>query len=140
MAKTQTLQLAEPRCKAGHERGMPAMDNIHGEFMDLLNAARAGGPDRPAAFDALLDHSQVHFADESALMAEVGFFATGIHEAEHARVLAEMQVMRRLLSQDQTDAVRAYLAEDVPAWFRQHLATMDSALAAHARAAMSAGR
>lgn len=114
--------------------GKDFMDADHEDFVTLLNAAaEADASAFPAAFDAVLHHTEEHFARENALMEEIGFFAIGPHTGEHARVLAEMRRMRDHLATGNDAYARAYLTEFVPQWFEQHRRTMDAATAAYAR-------
>lgn len=109
------------------------IDHDHEEFVALLNAAiAASDADFPAAFKALAAHTVEHFAREEELMDRIGFFATGCHKGEHARVLTEV---RRFLGHVETGNLafaRAYVAEQMPQWFILHRNTMDAATAAFA--------
>ncbi len=118
--------------KVGHD----VIDTDHELFVAELNAAvAASDEDFPTHFAELVEHTRAHFAREESIMDATGFFATGIHKAEHQRVLAEVaRVADRLEAGDATFA-RAYVAEHLPAWFRQHRDTMDLATANFARQA-----
>lgn len=76
--------------------------------------------------DALLAHTREHFAREESAMEETGFPAYPMHKAEHDRVLDELKAEARAF-QAQGDAARlsAYVSETVPAWFVQHIQSMD---------------
>jgi hemerythrin len=75
---------------------------------------------------ALLAHTREHFAREEAAMEESGFPAYMVHKAEHDRVLDEFQAEARAF-QEKSDAARlvAYVSRAVPAWFLQHIQSMD---------------
>lgn len=116
--------------------GVAEMDATHDEFVQMVNAAtQATAAEFPALFAQLAEHTAAHFDNESRLMRECHFPATAEHESEHRRVLAEVGFVARALARGQAQQARAYVAEGLPSWFRQHLATMDSALAACLRAA-----
>ena len=54
----------------------PTLDTTHQEFVELLNAfgtALDGGVDALPAYQALLAHTEAHFAVEEDWMARCGF-------------------------------------------------------------------
>lgn len=119
-----------------HALGVAEMDRTHEEFAALANAAAEAAAEAfPALFAELAEHTAAHFDNESRLMRECRFPATAEHESEHRRVLAEMNFVGRALARGQVKQARTYITEGMPSWFRQHLATMDSALAACLRGA-----
>ena len=119
-------------CCRDFELGVPTMDGTHREFAALVNSlAVAQGCDFVHLFTTLVDHTERHFAHENKLMEQSGFPPIHIHMAEHARVLAEMNEMKRQVSKGSIPFARAYVKERLPEWFKLHLATMDSALAFH---------
>jgi hemerythrin len=120
--------------------GNEVIDTDHEVFVAEINAAiAASDEDFPTHFAELVEHTRAHFAREESIMDATGFFATGIHKAEHQRVLAEVaRVADRLEAGDATFA-RRYVAEHLPAWFRQHRDTMDLATASFARQAGCSG-
>jgi len=77
-------------------------------------------------FVALHAHTRDHFAREEAAMERARFPAYPMHKAEHDRVLAEMAEEGRHFNES-ADAERlwAYVSRSVPAWFVQHIETMD---------------
>jgi hemerythrin len=96
------------------------------EALEHHRAGRAGVGTVLERLDALLDHTREHFAREEAAMEEAGFPPYPIHKAEHDRALAEMRAEGRAF-QTTGDAQRlwTYVAEAVPAWFVQHIQSMD---------------
>lgn len=114
---------------AAHELGVPAMDRTHREFVELYNGL-AGASDRDFAvrFDALVDHTVAHFAQEDRWMEASGFPPTAIHRSEHDRVLALMRGLQQRVAAGEVTAGRP-VVDTLPAWFDQHAATMDAALA-----------
>jgi hemerythrin-like metal-binding protein len=112
--------------------GVPEMDIIHREFVARVTALIAADDTAfPTGFAALLEHTRAHFAAEDANMLAYGFPAIREHTGEHKRVLGEMEVFQRSLQNGRLNLARTYVRDGVPDWFRTHLATMDSALAAH---------
>ncbi len=99
------------------------------ELGDAIERHRAGRAATPAVLerlDALLDHTREHFAREEAAMEECGFPAYAVHKAEHDRVLSEMSAEGRAFQQS-GDIARlwAYVSDAIPAWFVQHIHSMD---------------
>lgn len=80
-------------------------------------------------------HTRDHFLREESMMRETRFPAYPQHKAEHDRVLVEMDAEARAY-RERGDAVRLsrYLFETLPAWFLQHIRTMD-----HVTAQFAAG-
>lgn len=112
--------------------GIPDMDRTHHEFLDLCARTRqADAATFAAHLRALRDHTLVHFANEEALMRESAFPATAEHSSEHQRVLGELDRFLARAEAGSQALARAWLVDQVPEWFRSHLLSMDSALAAH---------
>jgi hemerythrin len=109
--------------------GVAPMDATHREFVDQLNAL-AQAPDDAflELLDAFIAHTEAHFAQESRWMRAVGFPALHCHEAEHEGVLGVMRDVRGHVEQGRVNVGHVLVAE-LPAWLRNHLATMDGALA-----------
>ncbi len=111
---------------------MPEMDETHREFLALLNLlAEAKGHEFEKLFLQLFEHTEQHFAREKELMEESGFPALGEHVDEHRRILGELNQYKRKVTKGATSFAKAYVKDRLPEWFRLHLSTMDSALAAH---------
>ena len=111
--------------------GVPAMDATHQEFVALLADTEAA-PDEalPAAWDALVTHTQAHFEREDGYMRATGFAAGNCHTTHHKMVL---DVMRQGLAMGQGGdlAPIRQMARELATWFVHHADTMDAALAAH---------
>lgn len=118
--------------EARHHLGVEEMDANHREFLALVDALnQAGNEDFPFLFQKLVDHTRLHFAEEGRLMRLFRFPALGEHEGEHFRVLGELLQFNRAVQRGRLPLARAYVRIGLPEWFDLHLATMDSALAAH---------
>ena len=112
--------------------GVEEMDHTHREFVDLANRLH-GAPDEDfaALFDELIAHSEAHFANENRLMEESGFPPIGIHRGEHERVLGVLRLIRERLGAGELALARDFVTREIPEWFSQHAASMDTALALH---------
>jgi hemerythrin len=76
-------------------------------------------------------HTREHFMREETAMREARFPAYLVHKAAHDRVLEEMDAEARAF-RDSGDGERLsrYLADALPAWFANHVRTMDTVTAA----------
>lgn len=95
----------------------PEMDATHREFVDHLaqvQAALAGPQDALLArYDAMLEHTVEHFAQEDRWMKDLGFSADNCHSAQHSQVLAVMREVRRQHAEGQSDLI-GRLRRDYP--------------------------
>jgi hemerythrin len=99
------------------------------ELADAIEQHRAGRATAAGVLerlDALLAHTREHFAREETAMEESSFPPYPMHKAEHDRVLGEMKAEGRAFQQG-GDAERlwAYVSHAIPAWFVQHIHSMD---------------
>jgi hemerythrin len=99
------------------------------ELAEAIEALRAGRGDHEAVvqrFQVLFDHTREHFAREESAMQESGFPPYPVHKGEHERVLAELAGEGRTFGRT-GDAERlwTYVSKAVPAWFVNHIVTMD---------------
>jgi len=109
------------------------MDEIHLEFIDALNAlAAAEGPAALHALDALIAHTERHFAEEEAWMAACEFPRIYCHTTQHASVLQVAREVRERIVKGETN-LGPLLATAIGEWFRDHAATMDTMLAHYMR-------
>ncbi|MRR56653.1 MAG: hemerythrin [Deltaproteobacteria bacterium] len=115
------------------------MDTTHREFAErVTEIEKASVEDLAEALDKLIAHTVEHFEAENQWMLETKFPAYSEHYGEHQRVLLLLNVIRRVVLR--TPEVVYDLAHDLSGWFDMHLATMDSALAAHIKAENSSKR
>lgn len=112
--------------------GREDMDDTHREMIRLINVAiEADNANFAAAYRALVEHTNVHFAHESDLMQTHADPARKEHEHQHAKLLGELAGISRRVVKGQYKFARAFLRERLPEWFVIHAASMDSMLAAH---------
>ncbi len=109
-----------------------SMDQTHKEFIELveqLNSAK--GEAFIALFHSLKAHTKAHFDMEQQWMEGSKFTSIAEHKDDHQRILGELNQMEKRLRPATLPLVKAWASERLPQWFDLHVATMDSALAAH---------
>lgn len=112
---------------------LPAMDDTHREFVQLLAAVEGAADARlTPAWDALIAHTDLHFAQEDRWMRDTGFSSTNCHATQHLVVLQVMREGARRGGAGEMDVIRQ-MAHELAGWFAQHAQSMDAALALHLR-------
>lgn len=108
-----------------------AMDELHVEFVDLLNAIADAAPESAiTALDVFIEHCERHFAEEEQWMQACEFPRTSCHLLQHASLLQVARDVRaRIVNGEENLA--PLLAAAVGAWFRDHVTFMDTMLANH---------
>ncbi len=113
------------------EIGLPAMDETHREFVDLLAQAQASDNQAlPAAWQAVIEHTEAHFAQEDAWMAATRFAASNCHTLQHRTILQVLREGAERAAQGDITPIRL-TSRELAMWFPQHAQTMDAALASH---------
>lgn len=114
------------------ELQQPHMDGTHREFVDHLrrtaSALDTPAPQWLAHYDALLQHTIDHFAQEERWMADIGFDAENCHARQHASVLQTMREVRQNLQHRPDPALLHQLLLELGHWFSLHARSMDAAL------------
>lgn len=112
---------------------VPAMDATHQEFVALL-AAVEEAPDAQlhTLWQALIAHTEAHFAQEDRWMASTGFAPENCHTTQHKVVLEIMREGGKRCAEGDLTKVRG-MTPELAAWFSYHAQTMDAALAQHMR-------
>ena len=67
-------------------------------------------------------------------MRESAFPAEAEHKGEHQRVIGEFRQFKTRVERGLIPFGRGFAGENLPGWFKLHVSTMDSALAAHLKA------
>jgi len=111
----------------------PQIDRTHQEFVELLNALAAAVLPQAStsalpAFDALLAHTEQHFAMEEGWMAATGFTPENCHSRQHQMVLELMREVRSCALEKNEWEPLARLVPALAEWFPQHAEMMDAAL------------
>ena len=112
---------------------LPLMDDTHREFVDLLAAVeRADDAQLLPEWEALVGHTDSHFAMEDAWMATTRFASGNCHSQQHRVVLQVMREGTARARQGDLKVLRV-MASELALWFPQHAQAMDAALAMHLR-------
>lgn len=111
--------------------GDARMDHTHEEFALQLNALLATPQaDQLPPYQAFLDHTVAHFAQEDRWMLATGFTGSNCHSDQHAMVLETMQAVVAFYEKGETDIINR-MGEALGEWFAQHAVSMDAGLAQH---------
>ena len=113
--------------------GLPFMDDTHEEFVDLLaQVVKSNDAELISKWHALIEHTDVHFAQEDHWMQSTRFSSSNCHSMQHKVIL---QVMREGDQRGQSGdlGVVRQMAYELGLWFPQHAQSMDAALALHLR-------
>jgi len=120
-------------CSEELKLGLPAMDDAHREFVELLATARNSDNDAlPDAWQALIDHTQARFDQEDAWMRATRYAASGSHCTQHRLILQVMRDGQASALKGNITPVRL-MTRELQVWFPQHAQGMDAALASHLR-------
>ena len=111
--------------------GDARMDHTHQEFAQQLNTLLATPvADQLPVYQAFLNHTVAHFAQEDRWMQATGFMARNCHTDQHAMVLETMQAVVAHYQKGELDIINR-MGEALAEWFAQHAVSMDAGLAQH---------
>jgi hemerythrin len=123
---------------------LESMNQTHKEEVELVNclatsvaAGIEGEADQAeiaTRLDDWIEHTRNHFARENALMEKHNFPALPVHSGEHERVLTLIEELRRTWIESRAlRPLALFLFEEWPAWFDNHVHTMDNITASFIR-------
>ncbi len=113
------------------ELGVPGMDRMHREFVRLLAQARASSDEAlPAAWHALIGHTQDQFAHEDEWMRASRFSDTKRHNTQHRVILQVLREGAARAAEGNLASLRL-MTRELAIWFPQHIQTLDVPFAAH---------
>lgn len=130
-----TARRWDPTLATGH----PTIDEQHHELFDLVAELEDGASGVLAVLERIMEHVDVHFAMEEALMSERAYPepARGEHVEDHERLRNRAREIVLALREDRPVAsgqVADYLSE----WLIAHTNTRDRALVGFLRATADA--
>jgi hemerythrin-like metal-binding protein len=113
------------------ELNVPAMDETHKEFVDLLAAVELAADDAlEAMWQSLIAHTEAHFGQEDRWMTATGFSVGNCHATQHKVVLEIMHEGAKKAAAGDVSMIRG-MTPELASWFSYHAQTMDAALAQH---------
>jgi hemerythrin len=123
---------------------LESMNQTHRQEVELVNrlaaevatgiAGEADSAEIAALLDQWLEHTRNHFARENELMVQYKFPALPVHSGEHERVLTLLEDLRRTWTESKAlRPLALFLFEEWPAWFDNHVHTMDNVTASFIR-------
>jgi len=107
------------------------MNHDHEEAVDILNQLQQAIDDSDSekvsgSMAELYQHCQEHFEREEISMRKYSFPPYIMHKQEHDRVLMELNMIaEQFEGHGDVEKIRRYVMQEFPAWFVQHLSTMD---------------
>ena len=112
------------------KRGIGFQDADHEHAVELMNALQTcSDAELPALFAEHLVHLREHLARENEMMQRTDFFALEMHMDEHEQILKTLDAVQAKLDAGDVAGTRQFVQHDLPEWFLNHLATMDTAAA-----------
>ncbi len=113
------------------------MNTVHHEEVEIVNrldallsAKEIPESEVSACLEEWVAHTKEHFDRENRLMQEYGFPPYPVHRNEHDQALQQLlEVQKNWQKTADADMLSRYVREIWPAWFRQHLSTMDTVTA-----------
>ena len=110
---------------------VPAMDETHKEFVDLLAAVESAADEElEPLWQELIAHTEAHFGQEDRWMESTGFSVGNCHATQHKVVLEIMREGAKNGAQGNFTMIRG-MTPELASWFSYHAQTMDAALAQH---------
>ena len=110
---------------------VPAMDETHKEFVELLAAVESADNEQLGSlWQALIAHTEAHFGQEDRWMVATGFSVGNCHATQHKVVLEIMREGGKRYAEGDASMIRG-MTPELASWFSYHAQTMDAALAQH---------
>lgn len=119
--------------------GIPSLDDDHKILVDLLNstlvACYAGFGDEHVGIilEELFKYTQIHFNREMSILRVSGYGDCENHEAEHQRLLHDVQVMAERARAESHQGLSKDVADFLKGWLFEHIKEHDCRYAEHLR-------
>jgi hemerythrin len=115
--------------------GVDEIDAEHELQVGLVRAlegqlGRASREEAGRLLEQLLDYSRVHFAAEELMMRLHAYPGHGEHEAEHGRLLEQLEEIRKAWAAGQVQPTKE-LVTALRHWLAEHVQTFDRGLGLH---------
>lgn len=110
---------------------MPTMDRAHEELVNQLALVEtASDANLLDAWQAMIDMTAEHFAEEDGWMVATGFAPDNCHSSQHAIVLKIMKEGAEKGAKGDLAIVRQ-MAYELTVWLPHHVSAMDAGLSLH---------
>lgn len=110
---------------------MPAMDHAHEELVDQLALVETASDEQVLeAWQAMIEQTAEHFAEEDRWMQATGFAPDNCHSSKHAIVLKIMREGAEKGAKGDLGVIRQ-MAYELTVWLPHHVSAMDAGLALH---------
>ena len=125
--------MATPDCSTIPQVALDFMNTVHCEELtlvqsisSLLDADTSDNTHISQLLQQWVAHTEQHFARENHYMEEYRFPAFPVHAQEHEAALQQIrQVQQQWDQQQNLESLKQYVQHDWPAWFKNHISTMD---------------
>jgi hemerythrin len=125
--------MTTPDCSTIPQVALDFMNTVHCEELTLVQSISgligAKSPDNSKISELLeqwVTHTEQHFERENRYMQEYRFPAYPVHANEHDAALEQIrQVQQQWNQQQDIESLKQYIQNDWPAWFNNHISTMD---------------
>ena len=117
--------------KNSHKIGHPVIDEEHEQLFALARQL-LDAPDQPSQQKVVMQfykHTRVHFANEEALMKEIGYPAYRVHAEQHNRMITLLNEISQSISKG-TPSQKAFEAW-IDDWIIKHIEHEDARLVAY---------
>lgn len=110
--------------------GIPAMDALHDDFLNVLTTLSSGADTEFAKnYAALVKKAEHAFRTEESWMEEIDFPSLKTHREQHARVLSALHHIYPRVLEGDVMLGRKVVESLLPQWLAFHASTMDATLA-----------
>lgn len=125
--------MTTPDCSTIPQVALDFMNTVHCEELTLVQSISglidADSPDNQKISELLdhwVTHTEQHFERENRYMQEYRFPAYPVHSNEHDAALEQIRQVRQQWDHEHDlESLQQYVQQEWPAWFKNHISTMD---------------
>lgn len=129
--KESIPQVAMAFMNETHAEDVAIINDLHALILEYESEPNAKNKERlDAKYEEWTLHTIEHFRVEEEKMLREGFPPYAMHKGEHENALAKMDAnFRQWQNSGDIGALKGYIAEELPEWLSNHIATMDTVTA-----------
>jgi len=122
---------------------MDAMNGVHEDELNIVNNVNAAIHNDDLEQLTILchewmEHTKAHFDRENYLMEKYDFPAFHCHHREHVEAISGLEtIINGWLEDKNIDELATYVRETWPAWYVNHISTMDTVTSAFIKQSIS---